>query len=40
MLSLGERSDESSAEQRKQWAERYNPNAYRRRLAELIEELK
>ena len=40
MVSLGERADEESPEQRRQWAERFNHHAYRRRLAELIEELK
>lgn len=40
MVSLGEQADEESPEQRRQWAERFNHHAYRRRLGELIEELK
>jgi glycosyltransferase involved in cell wall biosynthesis len=40
MLDLAQRPAEDTPEQRRQWAERYSPQAYRRRLAELIEELK
>lgn len=40
MISLGERAADESPEQCRQWAERFNHRAYRRRLAELIEELK
>lgn len=40
MLSLGERGDEGTPEDHRQWAARFNQHAYRQRLAELIEELK
>lgn len=40
MLSLSQRPAEDSAEQRRLWAERFNHQAYRQRLADLIEELK
>ena len=40
MVSLAQQPIEESAAQRRQWAERFNHHAYRRRLAELIEELK
>ena len=40
MLALADRPAEESPEQRRQWAQRFNHQAYRRRLAELIEELK
>ena len=39
MVSLSVGPDEESAEQRRLWAQRFNHHAYRRRLAELIEEL-
>ncbi|MFT0476801.1 glycosyltransferase family 4 protein [Pseudomonas antarctica] len=39
MLDLVNRPDEESPEERRQWARRFNHQAYRRRLAELIEEL-
>ncbi|OAE10671.1 glycosyl transferase family 1 [Pseudomonas simiae] len=40
MVELVGRPTEDSPEQRKLWAQRFNHQAYRRRLAELIEELK
>lgn len=40
MVGLGDQPDEQSPEQRKEWAQRFNHHAYRRRLAQLIEELK
>jgi glycosyltransferase involved in cell wall biosynthesis len=40
MLNLGGRADEATPEHHRRWAERFNQHAYRRRLAELIEELK
>ncbi|AZE99384.1 Pellicle/biofilm biosynthesis protein PslI, CAZy glycosyltransferase family 4 [Pseudomonas orientalis] len=40
MLSLAERGDEGTPEHHRQWAAHFNQHAYRRRLAELIEELK
>ncbi|MGR3890412.1 glycosyltransferase family 4 protein [Pseudomonas sp. 1152_12] len=40
MLDLVDRPTEDSAEQRTLWALRFNHQAYRRRLVELIEELK
>ncbi|PHN24892.1 glycosyltransferase family 1 protein [Pseudomonas sp. ICMP 460] len=39
MVELVDRPSEDSPEQRKQWAQRFNYQAYSRRLAELIEEL-
>lgn len=39
MVELADRPAEQSPEHLRQWAERFNPLAYRRRLAELIEEL-
>lgn len=39
MVNLGEQPDEESPEQRRQWAQRFNHQAYRLRLAQLIEEL-
>lgn len=39
MLQLGDRPAEQSPEQLRSWSERFNHQAYRRRLAELIEEL-
>ncbi|MPR04065.1 glycosyltransferase family 4 protein [Pseudomonas sp. MAFF 212408] len=39
MVELVDRPSEDSPEQRKQWAQRFNYQAYNRRLAELIEEL-
>lgn len=40
MVELVGRATEDSPEQRKRWAQRFNHQAYSRRLAELIEELK
>jgi glycosyltransferase involved in cell wall biosynthesis len=40
MVELVGRATEDSPEQRKLWAQRFNQQAYSRRLAELIEELK
>ncbi|MFQ6347746.1 glycosyltransferase family 4 protein [Pseudomonas sp. R11F] len=39
MVNLSQQPDEDSSEQHRHWAQRFNHHAYRRRVAELIEEL-